>query len=292
MGGHVVRHRSMKCSLIHGDCLALMRGLPATHVDVVVTSPPYNLGIGYTSYRDTLPREEYLRWTVEWCREVKRLMKDNGSFFLNIGAAPSNPWLPHEVVLALRDEFVLQNTFHWIKSITVDTRAGEEISVGHFKPVNSKRFVTDCHEYLFHLTKNGDVALDRLAVGVSYADKSNIARWGHTNGRDKRCRGNNWFVPYETIKSRANQRPHPATFPIALAERCIRLHGRCKELSVLDPFLGIGNAAVAAQRCGVAAFIGMELDKEYFAVASERVNSALNVQSLQQHEERSVTESA
>jgi site-specific DNA-methyltransferase (adenine-specific) len=154
----------------------------------------------------------------------------------------------------------------------VETRAGEEISVGHFKPINSQRFVTDCHEPVFHLTKCGDTALDRLAVGVAYADKSNIARWGHTNGRDRRCRGNTWFVPYETIKSRANQRPHPATFPVQLAERCIKLHGRCSELSVLDPFLGIGNAAVAAQRCGVAKFIGIELDEEYLAVAASRLS--------------------
>jgi site-specific DNA-methyltransferase (adenine-specific) len=263
--------RCMESNLVHGDCLEVMRELTAASVDVVVTSPPYNLGIGYGVYRDTVPREAYLRWAVDWCREVKRLLKDKGSFFLNIGAAPSNPMLPHEVVIALRDEFVLQNTFHWIKSITVDTRAREEISVGHFKPVNSKRFVTDCHEYLFHLTKYGDVPLDRLAVGVSYADKANIARWGHTNGLDKRCRGNAWFVPYETIKSRAGQRPHPATFPVQLVERCIRLHGRCEELTVLDPFLGIGNAAVAARRCGVSQFIGIELDGDYLAEAEVRI---------------------
>jgi DNA modification methylase len=71
----------------------------------------YNLGIGYSAYCDTLPREEYLQWTVEWCREAKRLLKDDGSFFLNIGAAPSHPMLPHEVVIALRDEFVLQTRF-------------------------------------------------------------------------------------------------------------------------------------------------------------------------------------
>ena len=47
-------------------------------------------------------------------------------------------------------------------------RAGEQISAGHFKPINSKRFVNDCHEYVFHLTKSGDVALDRRAAGVPY----------------------------------------------------------------------------------------------------------------------------
>ncbi len=262
----------METKLIHSDCLPCMRELPSESVDVVVTSPPYNLGIGYGTYRDSVPRETYLQWTVEWCREVKRLLKSNGSFFLNIGAAPSNPMLPYEVILSLRDEFVLQNTFHWIKSIIVEKRGGDEISVGHFKPINSQRFVTDCHEFVFHLTKQGNTPLDRLAVGVAYADKSNIVRWGHTNGRDRRCRGNTWFVPYETIKSRANQRPHPATFPVQLAERCIKLHGRCSELTVLDPFLGIGNVAVAAQRCGVAQFIGIDIDAEYLTVAEQRVN--------------------
>ena len=258
--------------LLHGDCLFHMRELAAESVDVVVTSPPYNLGIKYGKYDDTKARDEFLAWTVEWCREVKRVLRDNGSFFLNVGSSPSNPMFPHEVVLALRDLFVLQNTFHWIKSITVATRAGEEISVGHFKPINSERFVTDCHEYVFHLTKNGNVPLERLAVGVTYADKSNIARWGHTEGRDKRCRGNNWFVPYETIKSRDKQRPHPATFPVQLAEWCLKIHGRNPELTVLDPFLGIGNAAMAARACGVRQFIGTEIDEEYLAVACERVS--------------------
>ena len=263
--------RATPCRLIHGDCLLQMRELPAESVDVVVTSPPYNLGIEYGRFDDTAEREHYLRWTVEWCREVKRLLRDDGSFFLNVGAAPSNPMFPHEVVLALRDLFLLQNTFHWIKSITVETRAGQGISVGHFKPINSQRFVTDCHEYVFHLTKKGDVVLDRLAIGVEYADKSNIARWSHTAGRDKRCRGNNWFVPYQTIMNRDKERPHPATFPVQLAEWCIKIHGRNPELHVLDPFLGIGNAAAAARACGVKQFTGIELDEHYLGIAIDRM---------------------
>jgi site-specific DNA-methyltransferase (adenine-specific) len=249
-----------------------MPKLPAESVDVVVTSPPYNLGIDYGTFQDDQPRDQYLQWTVQWCQEVKRLLKPQGSFFLNVGASPSNPMLPHEIVLALRNTFVLQNTFHWIKSITVEPRDQDAIAVGHFKPINSKRFVTDCHEFVFHLTKDGNTPLDRLAIGVAYADKSNVSRWGHTNGRDRRCRGNNWFVPYETIRSRAGQRPHPATFPVQLAEWCIRLHGRNEELTVLDPFLGIGNALVAAKRCCVREFVGVELDEEYLRVARERAS--------------------
>ena len=89
--------------------------------------------------------------------------------------------------------------------------------------------------------------LDRLALGVPYQDKSNIARWSHTGGSDLRCRGNTWFIPYETIQSRAKERPHPATFPVQLAEWCIKLHGISRTETMLDPFLGIGNSAVAAQ---------------------------------------------
>src|ERR1043166_1443713 len=261
--------------LLHPDCIEGMRALLDNSVSLVVTSPPYNLGIRYNNFDDTAARDEYIAWTVAWCREVKRLMSDGASFFLNVGAAPSNPMFPHEVLLALRGVFVLQNTFHWIKSVTVETRAGDEISVGHFKPISSQRFVTDCHEYVFHLTKNGDVTLDRLAVGVRYADKSNIARWNHTGGRDVRCRGNTWFIPYATIRNRAKQRPHPATFPPELAERCIRIHGDTANLTVLDPFVGIGSAAVAAQRCGVQRFIGFDIDEEYLRVAADRVGATV-----------------
>lgn len=255
-----------------GDCVAGMKALPDESVDLVVTSPPYNLGIKYANYRDNLSSEDYLAWSLEWAGEVKRLLKPEGSFFLNVGAAPAQPWMPHEIALALRDLFALQNTIHWIKSITVEPRDSEPVSVGHFKPINSKRFLNDCHEYVFHFTKSGKVPVERLAVGVPYADKSNIARWGHTKGNDKRCRGNNWYVPYETIKHRDKDRPHPATFPVELARKCILLHGGDPpEMTMMDPFLGIGNAAVAADHAAVSRFIGFEIDEVYLTEAKRRL---------------------
>jgi len=254
-----------------GDCLEQLPSLETGSVDIVVTSPPYNLEIDYSTYRDDLPREEYLSWCQLWATEIARVLKEKGSFFLNIGAAPANPLLPHQLLLRLHPLFYLQNTIHWIKSITVTPRNGPPVSAGHFKPLNSKRYITDCHEYIFHLTKSGDVPLDRLAVGVEYADKSNIARWGHTGGKDRRCRGNNWFVPYETIVNRATERPHPATFPVRLAEMCMRLHGVHPRTTMLDPFLGIGNSAVAAEICGVHRFIGFDIDSEYLVEAKARI---------------------
>ncbi len=258
------------------DCVAGMKGLASGSVDVVVTSPPYNLGIEYRSYDDRGPREPFLAWCVEWAREVKRLLADDGSFFLNLGASPRNPLLPHQLLLALATEdlFRLQNTFHWIKSITVETVDGESVSAGHFKPINSKRFVNDCHEYVFHLTKEGTVPLDRRSAGVPYVHKSNIARWKHTGGADLRCRGNTWFIPYETINSRIRERPHPASFPPALVAQCLKLHGRGGETVLMDPFLGIGSSAVAARQMCVKTFIGFEIDSHYLEVARERLAEA------------------
>ena len=89
-------------------------------IDLVVTSPPYNLGIRYGKYSDTADRASYLDWCERWAAQMRRLLRPNGSFFLNVGAAPSNPMLPHELVLRLRKIFVLQNTIHWIKAIAIE----------------------------------------------------------------------------------------------------------------------------------------------------------------------------
>jgi site-specific DNA-methyltransferase (adenine-specific) len=260
--------------LHHGDCVEGMARLDAESVDLIVTSPPYNLGIAYGKYSDRQDRGTYLEWFARWAAAARRVLKPDGALFLNIGAAPSNPMLPHELVMQLRSSFVLQNTIHWIKAITIEDD-GESMSRGHFKPINSPRYLNDCHEYVFHFTPEGKTPIDRLALGVPYADKSNIARWEHTGGSDLRCRGNTWFVPYETIKSRDKQRPHPATFPVQLAVNCINLHGVARVQTMLDPFLGIGNSAVAAQQCGVPKFIGFEIDDAYLIEAKRRLAGAI-----------------
>lgn len=262
--------------LYAGDCIKLMpEWLGNETVDVCVTSPPYNLGIKYRSYSDDKKEAEYLDFTRKWVTEVKRVLKPTGSLFLNLGGCPSMPLLPHKALLVAAELLVLQNTIHWIKSISLDRKDGTILSAGHFKPLRSQRYLNDCHEFVFHMTKTGNVPINRLALGVPYQDKSNVKRWGHTGGQDKRCRGNTWFIPYTTIQSRNKQRPHPATFPAKLAEYAIRLHasdtnGRIDKMVVLDPFLGIGNTALGAQAVGAKEVRGFELDEAY-------LNEALNL---------------
>jgi site-specific DNA-methyltransferase (adenine-specific) len=261
-----------------GDCLDLLAALPER--SVVVTSPPYNLGIQYRTYDDGQPQQDYLDWTGRWVGATARVLTPQGSLFLNVGAKPTEPWTALDVAQAARPHLRLQNIVHWIKSIAIEAEAAgarvgltEDLAVGHYKPINSSRFLNDCHEFVFHFTPEGVTRLDRLALGVKYQDASNVGRWrGAAGGR--RCRGNTWFIPYETIQSREKDRPHPATFPSRLPEYCLRLHGAGGVKTVADPFLGLGSTTVACARMGVDA-IGVELDEHYLKEAIARTRAAV-----------------
>ena len=254
--------------LLVGDCLRILSTLPVGSFDVVVTSPPYNIGIDYRAFDDCAPRAKYLLWTMEWLDAVRRVLDDRGSLFLNIGGKPTDPMVPHQVlVVATEHGWVLQNTIHWIKSFSEDDGSGRARPCeGHVKPINSPRFLNDAVEHVFHLTKKGDVEIDRLAVGVPFADESNLRRGTRGKHGNVRCRGNAWHVPYETIQSRRSDRPHPATFPPALAEMCYRLHGLERAGRTLDPFSGLGSSARAAKKLGLH-HVGIELSAEDVADA-------------------------
>ena len=267
-----------------GDSLDVLDRLAGGSIDAVVTSPPYNLGIRYRTYADTLPREEYLAWTGDWVARAARALSPQGSLFLNVGAKPTDPWVAIDVAQAVRPHLQLQNTIHWVKSIAIEkalagarARLEGDIAVGHYKPINSRRFLHDCHEFVFHFSPHGNTPLDRQAVGVRYQDPSNVGRWqGAASG--VRCRGNTWFIPYETIQSRDKDRPHPATFPPKLPEMCLRLHGLERIHLVADPFLGLGSTAVACAQLDVS-FIGIEMDEGYLEEAIARTRAALEQES-------------
>ena len=267
-------------SFYHSDCLEVLRQLPPHSVDVIVTSPPYNLGIAYGQYEDSLSAGDYLQWTNTWIAAVAHALRPDGSLFLNVGAKPSDPWTALDVAQAARPHLRLQNLIHGVKSIAIErSSAGaaagltRDLAVGHYKPINSERFLNDCHEFIFHFTPHGSTTLDRLALGVPYQDQSNIARW-QAAADGLRCRGNTWFIPYETIQRRDRDRPHPATFPSRLPEQCLRLHGlKCIELA-MDPFTGLGSTAVACARLGLN-FVGADIDAAYLTEAAARTRGAV-----------------
>lgn len=236
----------------------MKRHLQDEEVDIVVTSPPYNIGVKYNSYNDKKGYTEYLEWVGKVAAEIERVLSAHGSFFFNFGNRPKDQWKAWDVANVIKNHFQLQNTIHWIKSIAAPEK---RVNIGHYKPINSSNYVHDCHEYIFHFTKNGKVPVDRLAIGVPYKDKSNIGRY---SDKDLRCRGNTWYIPYKTVQS---GKSHPAAFPLKLPKMCIKFHGLDKTKLTLDPFMGIGTTALAAVKLGVD-FIGFEIDKDYIKTAN------------------------
>ena len=247
---------------IKGDCIEEMKKMEPESVDIVVTSPPYNIEIDYGLYKDNLSPESYLEWTADYIKEIKRLLKPNGSLFLNVGFTCVKPWIAMDVANVVRPQLILQNQFSWVKSVAI----GEK-TYGHVKPVNSNRFVNNTHEPLFHFTKSGKVNLNKKAIGVPFMDQRNRRRFGNGDREDLHCIGNTWHIPYQTLRKKGK---HPAIFPEALVENCIRLAGYNKDTVVLDPFVGTGTTLVVAKKLGING-IGIDLNLEYLDFTKERI---------------------
>jgi len=225
------------------DCVTGLSSLPEESVACVVTSPPYNIGIKYGTHDDN--RNDYLEWMQSVFVGIKRVLADNGHFFLQVGGIPTNPLIPERVLReALAAGFVLQNQIVWVKSITVG-----DVTHGHFKPGNSNRFVNHLYEFIFHLTKTGMVALNGLSPFVEQTA---------------------WFIPYVTANKGKGRPKHPAMFPVALPEMCIKFSGIPKGSLVLDPFVGSGTTLIACERLGMKG-LGFDIDEAYVKSANQRL---------------------
>ena len=246
-----------------GDCLELIREkIKPNTVDVVATSPPFNIGVKYFLYEDNRPEDEYLEWLAEVFQEIERVLKVDGSFFLNVGNTPTKRWNAMKIAQVASRYFELQNEIIWVKSITVHGKTN-----GHFKPIAGKRFLHHTWESIYHFTKSGNVQLDRLAIGVAYANQSNPVRFKADH--DLRCGGDVWYVPYQTIHDNSENGFHPAVWPSQIPERCIKLHGIEKDTLFLDPFCGV-NSMIAPANLGVRG-IGIDVDPVYCQTARNRV---------------------
>lgn len=250
-----------------GDCLSLMRSLiDDASVDVVCTSPPYNVGAAYRTYDDRRPPAEFTRWLDDVFRELRRVLKPAGSLFLVAGHSPRHPWAALEIARAAAAHFVLQNQIAWVKSVAIDGRTR-----GHYRPVAGRRHLNRTWEHVFHFSPDGRAPIDRAAVGVANADASNLVR--HGDGSGVHCGGDAWFIPHETIRSSSARGDHPATFPVELAERCLRLAGCRRSSLVLDPFCGVNGIAAAAQLG--ARGIGIDVDPAYCGHAAAACGAAV-----------------
>ena len=226
-------------------------------VKVCVTSPPYFRRKSYETQYKTY--EEYREYLVSVWNECKRVLKNDGLLFVNIGDSFENQFKSHDIAkdIAERCGFNLVQTVVWVK--------------GHHSPVQGTKHLNHLFEYIFIFSKSepSGYNLNRLAIGIPYKDKSNIGRWKVAR-QDLRCRGDVWYINYETVQAHS-QKLHEAIFPKELPETCIKLGSAEAGDLILDPFLGSGTTILAANELGHPS-IGYEINKEYEKIIKKKLS--------------------
>lgn len=235
--------------------------------DLVISSPPFNKSVKYSNYKDNLDTNTYLNLFYLLNKNLQAKTKPDSLFFLQLGPNNKDIMLPFKVLNEFSNWEVV-NQIVWVKSGTFHTKEGQEYNLGQYTPINSKLKLHSCWEYVFILARKDrpkDLALNKLALGTPFSDKTNIGRW---KGKlDSRCRGNLWQIPHETKQKRT----HPCPFPSKLAENCIKISGKPKDSWILDPFTGVSNTGIAAKRLDMN-FVGCDLSDLYCELSRKNLN--------------------
>lgn len=229
--------------IICGDCIEVMKDMPNQSIDLVVTSPPYNLNIrktfgntsewkgkwnksklqseGYDNHNDYMPEADYIAWQKNVLAECFRLIKDDGAIFYN------HKWRVQNGLFQQRPEIVeglpIRQILIWKKS------GGINFNEGYFLPT---------YEVIYLIAK----------PNFKLVPKAN--RYGDV-----------WEITQEKGSW------HPAPFPIEFASRCV---GSTKGQVILDPFIGSGTVAVACKQQNKT-YIGIDISQEYCKKAEDRI---------------------
>lgn len=251
------------CSIYNIDCLDAMKRLPENTFDLVITSPPYNIG---KEYEDVISVDKYLSWCQDWIAEIYKVTSENGSFWLNLGylsIVDRAKAIPIPYLLWDRIPFYLIQEVIWNYGAGV---AGRKF----FSPRNEKFlwYVKNYRQYTFNLDKVRD-------PNVKFPNQ-------RKNGKIKvNPLGKNptdvWQFPKVTSgKNRSsNERTsHPSQFPLAVIERIIKSSSNESDL-LLDPFMGSGTTVVAGLSLS-RHVIGFEIREEYCDVAVKRLLTIAN----------------
>ena len=240
-----------KISIFNEDILKIT-AIPENSVDLIITSPPYNVDIHYNSHADNLTYEDYLEFTQKWIKKCFDLAKKEGRFLLNIpldknkGGQKS---VGADITKIAKDiGWKYHSTIIWNEgNISRRTAWGSYMSA-------SAPYVIAPVELILVLYK--DSWKNTGGSRKNDLTKQEFMDW--TNGV--------WSFPGQSKKGAGG---HPAPFPIELPRRCIKLFSFIGD-TVLDPFLGSGSTLIASylhNRKG----IGVEIDKDYCDIAIRRL---------------------
>lgn len=248
--------------LHEGDCLDLLATIPDSFVQLVVTSPPYNLG---KEYENRLNMNTYLEEQSQVIRECVRVLKPEGSICWQVGNYVDNgEIIPLDVLL-----------YPIFSSLGLHLRNRIVWHFGHGLHA-SKRF-SGRYEVILWFTKSNlyTFNLDAIRVPQKYPNKKHFkgAKKGELSGNPL---GKNpsdvWDIP--NVKSNhVEKTAHPAQFPVELIERLVLSMSNDNDW-VLDPFLGSGTTAISALMHQRKA-IGAELFPDYIQIIKKRIDLAL-----------------
>lgn len=265
------------------DSLDLMRSLEPGSVDLVLTSPPYALH--FKKEYGNANQNEYVSWFLPFAKQIKRVLKDDGSFILNVGGAwtpavPLRSLYHYRLLLALCDEmgFNLCQEFFWYNPAKMPAPA-EWVNVRRIR-------VKDSVEYIFWLSASPFPKADNTRVLNEYSldmkrlikrgVKQTVRPSGH-NITDKFATDKGGSIPPNVIEcgnnesnsfyikesKRRGHKIHPARFPAALPEFFIKFLTHSNDV-VLDPFAGSNTTGWAAESLS-RRWIAIEKNPQYAA---------------------------
>ena len=225
-----------------GDCLELMKDIPNNSIDVIITSPPYNIGkmhsnkLQFGTYNgNDMKEEEYQEWQIKVLNECFRILKDDGSMFYNHKVRIKNGMAIHPLEWIKKSNFILKQEITW------DMGKSANCDKIRFFPFS---------ERIYWLVKN---------------EKTKI--YNELNLSDV------WRV---VPKHKRKDIGHIAVMPTEIVTNILKSVPDIKNKIILDPFLGSGTTGIGCKQCGCD-FIGIELDEKYLNTAKERINNAQEI---------------
>jgi site-specific DNA-methyltransferase (adenine-specific) len=235
------------------DILEGLNSLEENSVDLIVTSPPYNLSIGYSDNSDGLTYSDYLTWAGLWINNCKCILKPGGRICINVPIETNltgKRFIQSDYINILEDSTLIR-----IANITWDKRnVTRRTAWGSWKsPV-------------FPCINN---PLECILVYCRYTPR-------HLGNKEDIDITRDEFIEYtmgvwDMQPAKKSKVGHPAPFPEELPYRCMKLFSYKNDL-VLDPFMGSGTTAIVAKKLG-RNYIGFDISPEYCKLANERINS-------------------
>ena len=248
----------MKKSVIHCKDSRHMSEVDDGSVQLVVTSPPYNVGKEYENYHDRQDLETYLAFLNEVWKECTRVLCKGGRIAINIANTNRTPYIPLNAYITrqmLDLRMLMRGEIVWNKGASVGVSTAWGSFVRASNPV-----LRDVHEYIMVFCKESfGLESERNHSGISNEDFVNWTR-------------SIWEFSTES----AARVGHPSPFPEELPRRLMLLYTNTGDL-VLDPFIGSGTTAVAAKRLS-RHYIGYDISEEYCRIARKRIANVQEVE--------------